>query len=165
MNPRLLVVATAALLALTGCGGDGTGGHASPTPSVSTETSLLELSRCMRANGYPTFPDPVQDAAGTWTLPESAQEFRDADPPACREMLRVAKRHLGPPEITASELAQQQAFATCMREHGVPGFPDPDPEGNFPLTDEQRAHEDGPVHRGAEQACQHLARPRDPGKP
>jgi hypothetical protein len=163
MHSRLLVVAAAALIVLAGCRAEAPS-DPSPTASGATQASLLDLARCMRANGYPDFPDPVQDAAGAWILPESSEEAAAADPPACHDMLNTAKQQIVPSEITPEEMAQQQAFARCMREHGLPDFPDPDADGNFPLTDEQRAHELDGTYQQAEQACRHLARPKDPNK-
>ena len=45
------------------------------------------------------------------------------------------------------------SFAHCMRSHGVPDFPDPDPQGGFPsfhLTVPK------PVSRSADDSCRHL---------
>jgi hypothetical protein len=35
------------------------------------------------------------------------------------------------PSASASDLDQGLAFAQCMRDNGVPDFPDPDPDGGF----------------------------------
>jgi hypothetical protein len=53
----------------------------------------------------------------------------------------------------SAHLSAALAFARCMRSHGVPNFPDPDPQGDFP-----------PFHTGvskqisaaADDACEHL---------
>jgi hypothetical protein len=52
---------------------------------------------------------------------------------------------------------QEQAlkYAQCMRANGVPGFPDPDPNGRFRgLSHEQQ---NNPTFRSAQQACRDLA--------
>jgi hypothetical protein len=62
-----------------------------------------------------------------------------------------------PGNATAPPAGQEQAvkYAQCMRAHGVPDFPDPDPSGQFRgLGHEQR---DNPKFRSAQQACRGLA--------
>jgi hypothetical protein len=59
------------------------------------------------------------------------------------------------------------AFASCMRQHGVP-HPDPDRGGNFRLTphDEQLMRRAGPRKRdAAEKACFHYLKPVVSTKP
>jgi hypothetical protein len=41
----------------------------------------------------------------------------------------------GPSSTTSAQSADKEAalaFSRCMRSHGEPNFPDPDPQGNFP---------------------------------
>lgn len=45
-----------------------------------------------------------------------------------------------------------RAFAQCMRDNGVPDFPDPDAAGKFPDAAEQRAHDD-PKFQAASEKC------------
>jgi hypothetical protein len=73
MDTRMLAMVAMVMIALAGC--DAGGSHSGPSrsPSLNGHTVALDLARCMRANGQPTFPDPVQDAAGNWTL--SAQDI------------------------------------------------------------------------------------------
>jgi len=51
---------------------------------------------------------------------------------ACRKYLPGG----GPPALTPAQQAEHAkamaSFAACMRKHGVPGFPDPNPQGFFP---------------------------------
>jgi hypothetical protein len=50
------------------------------------------------------------------------------------------------------------AFAHCMRSHGVPGWPDPLPQGGFPRGG--AGGNSGPQADSAMNACQHLLPPR-----
>jgi hypothetical protein len=50
-------------------------------------------------------------------------------------------------------VAQEVALAQCMRTHGVPGFPDPDPQGGFSLPAGMLESIQIP---GAYAACRHL---------
>jgi hypothetical protein len=47
------------------------------------------------------------------------------------------------------------AFSVCMRAHGEPGFPDPQPNGNL-LIDGPKDHLNGALMHSAQKACQHL---------
>jgi hypothetical protein len=47
------------------------------------------------------------------------------------------------------------AYAQCMRSHGEPGFPDPQPNGDL-LIDGQKDHLNGSLMNSANRACQHL---------
>ncbi len=51
------------------------------------------------------------------------------------------------------------AFSACMRSHGVPNYPDPDPgqpPGDAPKVDPQRLGVSSSQLQAAQQACQHL---------
>src|SRR5919201_1424510 len=45
-----------------------------------------------------------------------------------------------------------RAFAQCMRDNGVPDYPDPDPAGKFPKDAERQAHDD-PKFQAANEKC------------
>jgi hypothetical protein len=47
------------------------------------------------------------------------------------------------------------AFSVCMRAHGEPGFPDPQPNGNL-LIDGPKDHLNRALMASAQKACQHL---------
>lgn len=65
-----------------------------------------------------------------------------------------------PSSTTPAESAQLDAalsFSRCMRSHGVPNFPDPDAQGNFPPFG--LAHgESKPTALSAQTTCEHLMR-------
>ena len=73
----------------------------------------------------------------------------------------VAALGVGRTTTTASE-ASPVAYAHCMRSHGVPNFPDPDPQGGFPSFDltvsKQAAH-------AADATCRRLLPTGGPGTP
>ncbi len=47
------------------------------------------------------------------------------------------------------------AFAQCMRTHGVPNFPDPNPSGGFSVSGQLNGNPSGPAAQ-AHNACRHL---------
>jgi hypothetical protein len=88
----------------------------------------LAYARCIRENGYPAWPDPNPD--GQFVLVRSAgMSFDDprrvAAMDACQEL---RPEGLGAPGFEGEDVAEAVlAFARCMRENGVPEFPDPAP--------------------------------------
>jgi hypothetical protein len=143
--PRVRPLAAAALLSgvlVAGCGGSSssptsaTAGGAITSASTtaagggpnsgSTPTGALAFSKCMRASGVPNFPDPspgggfeFNASAGTIASPA----FRAAQG-RCQKLLPGGPLSPGPPP-SAQTTAQLRRIAVCMREHGVPQFPDP----------------------------------------
>ena len=57
----------------------------------------------------------------------------------------------------AGETAYQKtlAYSQCMRAHGEPGFPDPQPNGNL-IIQGPKDHLNGALMNSANKACQHL---------
>lgn len=51
----------------------------------------------------------------------------------------------------SSAYAKAEAYARCMRSHGVPGFPDPDAQGRFPPVQGNGVRQ---AVQSAENACQ-----------
>ena len=108
--------------------GNSTSGH----PAA----QALAYSKCMRSHGVPDFPDPkvnghsVSMGVGTrGDLNPSNPAFKAASR-ACRSLQPAGAN---PPAQSAQELATDVKFADCMRSHGYPSFPDPDPKGVFNL--------------------------------
>lgn len=147
---RPLVVASVAAavafsLLAAGCGGGGSAGVASvassttaattTTRNATTANGLLAFSRCMRADGVPTFPDPQRFPNGNVKL---AIHQLGAGGPQFQAALSACSHLLpqrgGPPETARqqrTELADELSFARCMRRHGVSRFPDPTAQGGL----------------------------------
>jgi hypothetical protein len=110
-------------------GGGGTSSGSS-TRVASQASGPLAFSRCMRANGVPNFPDPSAGGTAQFTLPPGTSPESPAFQAArakCRNLLPGG----GPPgpgsttHPSAQTLSKLVRIARCMREHGVPQFPDP----------------------------------------
>jgi hypothetical protein len=99
----------------------------------------VKFSACMRDHGVSEFPDP--DASGELTIDAVANGSSvDTDTAAFKAAISAC-RDLEPPGFTGHRrTAQQQSsalkFAQCMRDNGVPDFPDPTPDA--PLIDTNR---------------------------
>ena len=135
----LAAVALAAVaLLLAGCSDEPGGATtSSPTSTASRAeqgAAMLAVSRCMRSHGYPNFPDPVQGASGDWDWPPSTDRMQATG--ECEQLLRQAKaadRRNDRQKVDAATLAKLRRYAQCMREHGLPDWPDPNGAGAFKL--------------------------------
>jgi hypothetical protein len=76
----------------------------------------------MRAHGLSNFPDPTGNGL---ELPIGV----NVESPAFKSAQRACERYLpnkgAPPATSAKDRAAALALSTCMRAHGVTGFPDP----------------------------------------
>ena len=130
------------IVAGCGSGSAGTGNSSATSGSNSTasiDAKALKFSECMRENGAGDFPDP--DTSGSFTI-DGVVNGSSLDPnsPAFEQALRACK-DLEPPGFTGAKVTPKQTtarlkFAKCIRDNGVPDFPDPTPNG--PLVDTDR---------------------------
>jgi hypothetical protein len=106
---------------------------ASHTSTVTPRQKAVKFSECMRANGVSDFPDP--NASGEFP------SYGISVSKAVWMKAVVACKTLQPPGTLSAKLtpAQESAalkFAQCIRENGVPDFPDP--VNGQPLVDTTR---------------------------
>jgi hypothetical protein len=145
-----VLVVAATLAALAGCGGGGGGPAARPTAGAD-HGKLIEAVKCMRANGFPDFPDPIEDN-GIWVIPEPAANL--TPPPTCMALFQGAKGNAPPRrERTAEEIAQRRRWAACIRTNGIPTLPDPDSKGDFQVPAELAPITAQPRWEEAREAC------------
>lgn len=132
--PAVLAVSVVAAL-ISACGASapsGAGGNGSAVKAAKAE----RFARCMRKNGVSQFPD--SPASGNFTIDEIANgSSLNINAPTFTQALTSCKE-LEPTGFTGGKRSPKQQhaalkFARCMREHGVPDFPDPTP--NTPLID------------------------------
>lgn len=129
----LAVTAVATLISACGSSAPADGG------GTSNHEQALKFAACMRSNGVSNFPDP--GASGTFTL-DGLVNGTSLNPstPAWKRAIGACQ-DLEPSGFTGTKRnsQQQQAalkFAECMRQNGVPDFPDP--TANGPLIDTSR---------------------------
>jgi hypothetical protein len=129
--------ATAGTGALAGTGSTGTGTTAGAGSSGTNSTAAnlnraVKFSQCMRGHGVASFPDP--NAASQLTMDGIVNgSGLDPNTPAFQQALSACK-DLEPPGFMGNiRTPQQQAaaikFAQCIRDNGVPDFPDPTADG------------------------------------
>jgi hypothetical protein len=140
--PLAALAMVAVIAAGCGNGSAGTGNSIATSGGNSTASiheKAVKFAECMRANGVSAFPDP--DASGALTIDAVANgSSLDTSSAAFGQAISACK-DLEPPGFTGHERSPEQQkvalkFAQCMRDNGVPDFPDPTPDG--PLIDTNR---------------------------
>lgn len=132
---RRLALTSAALTAaaaLAACGSSSpttTAGHDAPGPAQIA--SVLRFTGCVRSHGVPNIPDP-----GTrgWkdTLASTAPAVLTAEHTCARLVPgAMSSSQSQSPTRTPRQIADELAFAICVRAHGFPNFPDPTTSGQI----------------------------------
>ena len=109
------------VLVLAACGSSGT-----PHAAASNDHAVgVKFATCMRDHGVPNFPDPEADSGIQIpvSLAKNPSPAFTSAMHACKHLVPAAAAH--PPAVSASQKAAALKLAQCMREHGVPNYPDP----------------------------------------
>jgi hypothetical protein len=114
---------------LTTAAGAGAASARSSAQSASG-SGPLAFAKCMRANGVPNFPDP--NARGGFQIPAGVSPAAPALEGAQAKCQKLMGGPTGGPfspgattHPSAQTLTKLVKIAQCMRQHGVPKFPDP----------------------------------------
>ncbi len=153
-GPAALLAAGLAGVALlaAACGGSSS---AAATASRVTYEKALAYAKCMRSHGVPAFPNPTRQ--GTFAVSgtdQGSQPGRMANF-SCQYLLPGGSKRT--PAEQRVFVADNLAFAACMRSHGFPDFPDPVFQGagvTFSLP--QGIDLSSPQFQSAQQTCQSL---------
>jgi hypothetical protein len=151
------------LLALAGCGasadGDGVATAGGPASSTATSgenserESVLAYSECMRDNGIPDFPDPEfgDDGEARLSAPEGMDRATvEAADKKCKRLLPNGGQPVPPdPEM----IAKTRAYAKCMRDNGLPSFPDPGADGGIQIEGGPGLDPASQEFKAAEEKC------------
>jgi len=169
-NPVMIAALAATALALGACGSSDGGGASSGTPSKSDEDKAydgaLKFAKCMRDNGI-DMPDPQRQAGGGILQKMGS----DKDAPINEAKLEAAQKRCehfmangggsGPgPGDDPKQRDAMLAYSKCMRQNGVPKFPDPKFSGNkveLSLRTKDGSvnlNPDAPAFKAAEKVCQ-----------
>lgn len=181
----MMRVRTAAVLGLllalastaTGCarpgGGDGVAsaggtptasassaaGNSRPDP-VKDQENFLKYAQCMRDHGV-DMPDPKMDGGGiSMMIPDGTDKMKvDAANTECKKLLPNGGE---PMKADPGMQEKMRKFAQCMREHGVPDFPDPSEDGGIRLDGSSGLDPQSETFKNAENACKEF-QPKRPG--
>ena len=95
---------------------------------------LVKYAQCIRANGYPEFPDPSPDGRMQLRLDPKAGGRLEAAQRACKDKMPAGMPGADQ-TVTPQRMQALLGFAQCMRKRGVREFPDPSPGGIFEIRD------------------------------
>jgi hypothetical protein len=116
-----------------------TGTTATTSGAAATNASPNAFAACMTSHGFVGSVGSAPNA-GSRTVSIFGVYFSGVDPssPQFQSALQQCRKFLpggGPPALTPAQEAEHAkamaSFASCMRKHGVPDFPDPDGQGMF----------------------------------
>jgi hypothetical protein len=131
MSRKLWPLPALALIALIGAGCGGNDGNSGGNKTAANQEKAVKFAQCMRENGVSQFPDP--DASGKLTIDGVLNGSSIDSSSATWQQATSACKDLQPPgytgdgERSAGEQEAALRFAQCIRENGVPDFPDPAP--------------------------------------
>jgi hypothetical protein len=157
MRIKTLLATGALVLATAACGGNGDQPSATPT-TTARDAQAVKYSQCMRENGVPDFPDPVdgriqlRGQQGSDLDPESAG-FKKAQE-ACKQYEPVGP---GKDGQNGQQQAQALKWVQCMRQNGVPNMPDPQADGRMLFTADNGVDPESETFKNAQQKCHDLA--------
>ncbi len=103
-------------------------GSSGGNTTAANHEKAVKFAECMRNNGVSEFPDP--DASGEITIDEIANRSSvDTSSAAFKQAIDACK-DLQPAGFTGHKRNPQEQenalkFAQCIRDNGVPDFPDP----------------------------------------
>jgi hypothetical protein len=155
--PALLAAGAmlAAGIALAACGPSASGAAGSPPAAAGSRTpddATMAIVNCYRAHGDPAFPDPVYDPSdGRWHFAASPGDAPYSTRQACQHLFPSGNAS---PPVPQAQFQALVRLAECFRQHGVPNWPDPDPDGSFPLP--PALQKKTPAFLRAGSACQRL---------
>jgi hypothetical protein len=135
IGARISVVSVAicCTLALAACGS----ANKPTSAGAGGSTSMLKYSECMRSHGVPAFPDPSTTQGPNsfgidgynFNLPANLNTRSPAYESASTTCGKLINGGGGGPANNPAFVAKARqaalAHAECMRQHGVPSFPDP----------------------------------------
>jgi len=154
----LAVVPGIAVLAVACGGGSSSTSHTGASGEL---RQGLAFTQCMRSHGLPDFPDPNANGHGFGNQQQENQERSNphfamaySD---CQHLLPSAPSSHGTKGIPSQ--TQLVRFSRCMRSHGVPDYPDPNPSVSIRTELAQLGiNTNSPQFQAALQTCDRLVR-------
>lgn len=113
----------------------GAASSSAPTSAAGADSATdprLAFAQCMRGQGITDFKDPSGDGGG-FQVPNNPDPTFQAALKACQSKLTGGGGTNSPEAQKAQNefVAKQLKFAACIRENGIPDFPDPNTEGTI----------------------------------
>jgi hypothetical protein len=124
----------------------------SSSTGMDREQQIAAYRDCLTENGVLLLEEPTAEGLPQVDKERTPAEAMSKATEACRAQLPSGGDVVQP---DADEIAARQRYAECIRENGIPAYPDPDPRTGDPGIDEEldRRLKDSPNLAAAEQAC------------
>jgi hypothetical protein len=168
MTPiRGLAIGGLLALLLTACSGGSSGSHvaqlgttatpssssSSPVAVSSQQAGAVGFAHCMRAHGVPNWPDP--NTSGVFDKSKVTTQQLEVSSAQLQVAQNACQALLPAESVTQQRLNAAQAlqFSQCVRNHGVPNFPDPDGSGRIPDPASVGIDQGSPQFQAANVAC------------
>jgi hypothetical protein len=123
---------------------------------------MLKYAQCMREHGV-DMPDPQFEGGGVMMkLPEGTDKAKlDAANQQCKQFMPNGGQ---PMKADPQMQEKMRKFAQCMRENGLPEFPDPGEDGGIRIEGGMGGALDpnGEAFKKAQAACEQF-QPKPPG--
>jgi hypothetical protein len=129
------------------------------TAAVSNSSDPVQFAKCMREHGITWFADP---GTGVQANPPSHvdDDKVDAARQACR---KYEKGGTAVPSLDPTTQAKLLRHSKCMRESGVPNFPDMPTDGSGISLSQLGIDPKSPTYQAAQKKCQNLQPDRNGG--
>jgi hypothetical protein len=108
---------------------------------------------CIHTHGAPDYPSPTLDDRGRPSWPEGTPLPPQSAIDACQSIYDRLENPDRGHVLTPAELHLAQQFAQCMRQQGYADWPDPNPDGSYPMPPDILAEGKSPHLISASQAC------------
>lgn len=166
-----LLLTTVLAAGIAGCDSGGLAGPSAPSASASPNRQQLlalgqEWVQCLRDKGLTRMPDAELSQEGYLQFPPQAGYNWKADLAKHKDIIDACKsiEDRYPPnafrpkqQFSADDLRKLAAYAECVRQHGIPAFPDPNSAGEFDLSGTSLANGiPGPLRDQADAACKQI---------
>jgi hypothetical protein len=142
------------------------------TGGSSSGESLVEFATCMRSHGVLNFPDSasfgssasIRAAKGEISRITNIEGSSPTFQAATRACAQYAPQRAPLQHVSPQEMQKLLAVSRCMRTHGVPNFPDPNPTTGA-LNTPAGIDKSSPQVLAALQACRSLGKAAGLGPP
>ncbi|MDO0938929.1 hypothetical protein QQY66_47145 [Streptomyces sp. DG2A-72] len=126
---------------------------ADPSQAGDDDEQAQKYAKCMRDQGV-VMKETSEGTAEVDKEKTSIEKIMSATE-KCRALQPAAS---APPQLSPDDIEKRGRYAACIRGHGLPAYPDPDPEtGESELSDDlaKRIKTDPNAHKALE-ACRNL---------
>jgi hypothetical protein len=165
-----LVLGLLLAVALAGCGkadgnedgvasAGGTAAGATAQPSVDRAEMAKKFAACMKEQGVDVQMGSAEKGEGD-PVRVSPGAGGEQDPKKVEAAMEKCKQYApsggDPSKVDPAQLEAQRKLAKCLRENGLPDFPDPDADGKISAQQGSGIDPHSDAFKAAQQKCQQL---------